>query len=50
MIEEEKRNKQQEARDAYARLTPDEKFKRIESGLYNFPWLSYPEEDHLGRS
>jgi len=48
-IEEEKRRKQEEARDAYARLTPEEKLKRIEKGLYNFPWLSYPEED-LGRS
>jgi oxaloacetate decarboxylase alpha subunit/pyruvate carboxylase subunit B len=48
-IEEEKRRKQQEAHDAYERLTPEEKFKRIEKGLYNFPWLSYPEED-LGRS
>ncbi|MGA3014491.1 MAG: carboxylase [Bacteroidales bacterium] len=49
MIEEEKRRKQQEAHDAYAKLTPEEKFKRLETGLYNFPWLSYPEED-LGRS
>lgn len=49
MIEEEKRRKQQEAHDAYARLTPEEKLKRLEIGLYNFPWLSYPEED-LGRS
>ena len=48
-IEEEKRRKQQEAHDAYARLTPEEKFKILEKGLYNFPWLSYPEED-LGRS
>jgi len=48
-IEEEKRRKRDEAREAYERLTPEEKFKRIESGVYNYPWLSYPEED-LGRS
>jgi len=48
-IEEEKRQKQQEAHDAYARLTPEEKRQRIEEGLYNFPWLSFPDEN-LGRS
>jgi pyruvate/oxaloacetate carboxyltransferase len=48
-IEDEKRRKRDEAREAYERLTQEEKLKRLESGLYNYPWLSYPEED-LGRS
>jgi pyruvate/oxaloacetate carboxyltransferase len=49
IIEEEKRRKQQEAHDAYAKLTTKEKFDIIEKNLYNYPWLSFPEED-LGRS
>jgi len=49
IIEEEKRRKAQEAREAYERLSPDEKRQRLLQGLYNFPWLSFPEED-LGRS
>ncbi len=49
LIEEEKRRRQQEAREAYERLTPDEKRKRLMDGLYNWQGLSYPDED-LGRS
>jgi pyruvate/oxaloacetate carboxyltransferase len=48
-IEEEKRRKQEEARAEYDRLTPDEKRNRLLEGLYNYQWLSYPEEN-LGRS
>ncbi|MCX6251397.1 MAG: carboxylase [Bacteroidetes bacterium] len=48
-IEEEKRRKHQEAREAYERLTPEEKRNRLLEGLYNYQWLSYPDED-LGRS
>jgi oxaloacetate decarboxylase alpha subunit/pyruvate carboxylase subunit B len=48
-IEEEKRRKQQEAREAYDRLSPEEKRKRLLEGLYNYQWLTFPEED-LGRS
>ena len=48
-IEEEKRRKAQEARDAYESLTPEEKRKRLLEGLYNFQWLSFPDEN-LGRS
>ena len=49
LIEEEKRRKQKEAREAYERLSPEEKRKRLMDGLYNWQGLSYPEED-LGRS
>jgi oxaloacetate decarboxylase alpha subunit/pyruvate carboxylase subunit B len=49
MIEEEKRRKQQEAREAYERLSPEEKRRRLLEGLYNWQGLSFPEED-LGRS
>ena len=48
-IEEEKRLREEEAREAYARLTPEEKQARIIDGLYHFQWLSFPDED-LGRS
>ncbi len=48
-IEDEKRRKQQEAREAYQRLTPEEKRERILEGLYNFPWMTAQDED-LGRS
>ena len=48
-IEEDKRQKAQEARDAYESLTPEEKRKRLLEGLYNFQWLSFPDEN-LGRS
>ena len=49
IIEEEKRRKAQEARDAYERLSPEEKRTRLLEGLYNFQWLSFPDEN-LGRS
>jgi pyruvate/oxaloacetate carboxyltransferase len=48
-IEEEKRRKQQEAREAYERMSPDEKRKRLMEGLLNYQYLSYPDEN-LGRS
>jgi pyruvate/oxaloacetate carboxyltransferase len=48
-IEEEKQRKAMEAKEAYDRLTPDEKRQRILDGLYNFPWMSTQDED-LGRS
>lgn len=48
-IEEEKRRKAEEAREAYQRLSPEEKREKLLKGLYNFPWLSFPDED-LGRS
>ncbi len=48
-IEEEKRRKAQEARDAYEKLSPEEKRTRLLEGLYNFQWLSFPDEN-LGRS
>jgi len=49
MIEEEKRRKEKEAREAYERLSPGEKEKRLLDGLYHWQGLTYPEED-LGRS
>ncbi len=48
-IEDEKRKKAQEAREAYERLSPEEKREKLIDGLYNFQWLSNPDED-LGRS
>ena len=48
-IEEEKKRKQEEARAAYDRLSPDEKRKRLMEGLYNYQYLSFPDEN-LGRS
>lgn len=51
-IEEEKRRKAREAREAYERLTPEEKQKRLLDGLYH--WYDTPtvrdEEEALGRS
>jgi pyruvate/oxaloacetate carboxyltransferase len=44
LIEEEKRRKMQEAREAYEKLTPDEKRKRLLDGLYSWQGLSFPEE------
>ena len=49
IIEEEKQRKAREAMEAYDRLSPEEKRKRIIDGLYNFPWMSAQDED-LGRS
>ena len=49
IIEEEKQRKAREAMEAYDRLSPEEKRKRIIDGLYNFPWMSTQDED-LGRS
>jgi oxaloacetate decarboxylase alpha subunit/pyruvate carboxylase subunit B len=48
-IEEEKRCKAREAREAYERLSPKEKQERLMQGLYSWHDLSFPEED-LGRS
>ena len=48
-IEDEKRIRHQEAKAAYERLTPDEKRNRLLEGLYNYQWVSFPDED-LGRS
>lgn len=42
-IEEEKRRKHQEAKAAYDQMTDEEKRKRLEEGLYNFKWTTYPE-------
>ncbi|HNW74400.1 MAG: carboxylase [Bacteroidales bacterium] len=49
-IEEEKRRKAREARDAYERLSPQEKKDRLMQGLYSWHEVSYPEEENLGRS
>lgn len=48
-IEEEKRRKAREAREAYDRLTPAEKEKRLLDGLYHWHDVSEQSED-LGRS
>jgi len=50
-IEEEKRRKAREAREAYERLSPEEKQKRLMDGLYH--WYDVQdtgEEEALGRS
>ncbi|MCX6268568.1 MAG: carboxylase [Bacteroidetes bacterium] len=49
-IEEEKRRKAREAREAYDRLSPQEKRDRLMEGLYSWHELSFPEEEDLGRS
>lgn len=49
-IEEEKRRKAREAREAYERLSPQEKRDRLLEGLYSWHELSFPEEEDLGRS
>jgi oxaloacetate decarboxylase alpha subunit/pyruvate carboxylase subunit B len=50
-IEEEKRRKAREAREAYERLTPEEKQKRLLEGLYHwYDTPAQPEEESLGRS
>jgi oxaloacetate decarboxylase alpha subunit/pyruvate carboxylase subunit B len=50
MIEEEKRRKAREAREAYDRLSPQEKRERLMQGLYRWHEVSEPEEESLGRS
>lgn len=50
MIEEEKRRKAREAREAYDRLSPQEKRERLMQGLYSWHEVSDPEEENLGRS
>ncbi len=40
-IEDEKRRKFEEEKQAYESLTAEEKRKKIEEGLYNFEWTTY---------
>jgi pyruvate/oxaloacetate carboxyltransferase len=40
-IEEEKQRELAKARDAYNKLSEEEKSRKIEEGLYNFPWTTY---------
>lgn len=49
-IEEEKRRKAREAREAFNRLSPAEKRERLLQGLYSWHEVSAPEEENLGRS
>lgn len=49
-IEEEKRRKQREAREAYQRLSPEEKQKRLVEGLYSWYDVSVSGDENLGRS
>ena len=50
-IEEEKRRKAREAREAYERLSPEEKQKRLMEGLYHWYDVEGAEEEEaLGRS
>jgi len=49
-IEEEKRRKAREAREAYDRLSPQDKRDRLMQGLYSWHEVSFPEEEDLGRS
>jgi len=48
-VEEEKRRKIQEEKDKYDKLSPEEKAKRLQDGLYNYKWVTYPDES-LGHS
>jgi oxaloacetate decarboxylase alpha subunit/pyruvate carboxylase subunit B len=49
-IEEEKRRKAREAKEAYDRLSAQEKRERLLQGLYSWHEVSYPDEENLGRS
>jgi oxaloacetate decarboxylase alpha subunit/pyruvate carboxylase subunit B len=49
-IEEEKRRKAREAKEAFDRLTAQEKRERLLQGLYSWHEVSYPDEENLGRS
>jgi oxaloacetate decarboxylase alpha subunit/pyruvate carboxylase subunit B len=49
-IEEDKRRKQREAREAYQRLSPEEKQKRLMEGLYSWYDVSTSGDENLGRS
>ncbi|TVQ16608.1 MAG: carboxylase [Bacteroidetes bacterium] len=40
-IEEEKREKHRKAKEAYEKLTDEEKRKKLEEGLYNYEWTTY---------
>jgi pyruvate/oxaloacetate carboxyltransferase len=42
-IEEEKRAKLIEAKAEYENMTEEERRQRLEEGLYNFKWTTYPE-------
>ncbi len=44
-IEEEKKRKIQVEKDKYDILTPEEKRKRLEEGLYNYKWSSFGYEE-----
>jgi oxaloacetate decarboxylase alpha subunit/pyruvate carboxylase subunit B len=47
-IQEEKRRKYEAEKAAYDKLSPEEKEKRLQEGLYSYKWTSYDhsEEDH----
>ncbi len=40
-LEEEKREKHRKAKEAYEKLSDEEKRKKLEEGLYNFEWTTY---------
>ncbi len=42
-VEEEKRLKIEKEKEAYDKLSPEEKQKRLMEGLYNFEWMTYPD-------
>lgn len=48
-IEEEKRLKIEKEKAEYDNLTPEEKQRRLIDGLYNWEWMTYPE-DPIGLS
>lgn len=50
-IEEEKHAKIQAEKDKYNKLSPQEKAKRLEEGLYNYQWMSFSgENSEIGHS
>jgi oxaloacetate decarboxylase alpha subunit/pyruvate carboxylase subunit B len=49
-VEEEKQRKFEETKRAYEALSPEEKEKRLQQGLYSYPWTSFEEEMEIGHS
>jgi oxaloacetate decarboxylase alpha subunit/pyruvate carboxylase subunit B len=49
-VEEEKQRKFEETKREYEALSPEEKEKRLQHGLYSYPWTSFEEGMEIGHS
>jgi len=49
-VEEEKQRRFEETKREYEALSPEEKEKRLQQGLYTYPWTSFEEEMEIGHS